>query len=303
MLLVILGVILSVAFLTLLERKLMGQLQRRIGPTKLGLYGILQPIVDGIKLMLLKEIILPQGILHLLFIGSSLISLLLSIITWFFLPIVITNVPTFISTLYSGDLLIYLALSEISIFTILFAGYSANNIWALFGSLRSTAQLISYSINMSLIMYCILLTMSENSWSKLIDETPIGLNAILHLPLLILFIIIALSETNRAPFDLPEAESELVAGFFTEHSAALFVFFFLAEYINIYTISYVTSLLFFGPTSLFLYPMLFIFIWVRASLPRLRFDQLIKFNWMYMLVFMIGYVLFFSSIMFIFQLS
>jgi NADH-ubiquinone oxidoreductase chain 1 len=301
MIIIILGIILSVAFLTLLERKLMGQLQRRIGPTKLGIYGIFQPLVDGIKLMLLKEIIFPQGINSIVFIGSSLLSLILSILTWLFIPITISH--TFISEVFSGDILIYLMISEISIFTILFAGYSANNIWALFGSLRSTAQLISYSINMSLIIYCIILTISENSWTKIIDETPLIHNTIIHLPLIIIFIIIALSETNRAPFDLPEAESELVAGFFTEHSATLFVFFFLAEYINIYTISYITSLLFIGNTSLFLYPMLFIFIWVRASLPRLRFDQLIKFNWMYILVFMIGYVLIFSSLQLILSIS
>ncbi len=299
MVIVFLGITLCVAYLTLLERKLMGQLQRRLGPSQQGLWGILQPLLDGIKLLLLKQIIFPQGLIFILFIGSSLISLILALSLWLFLPVPFHSDPLYISQIPQVDILIYLTISELGIFALLFAGYSANNIWALIGSLRSTAQLISYSINMSLVIYIILLSIGSNRWSILLDSTA---NLILHLPILIGFIIIALSETNRPPFDLPEAESELVAGFFTEHSAALFVMFFLAEYISIYSISYVTALLFMGHSSwtIALFGlMLIIFIWVRASLPRLRFDQLLRFSWMQLLVSFIGYVLLFQGYLFI----
>jgi NADH:ubiquinone oxidoreductase subunit H len=229
MIIILLGVILSVAFITLLERKFMGAIQRRCGPTKVGLLGILQPIIDGIKLIL-KESILPTTANIFLFLLAPFIVFYLALSNWLFLPLTETLV---VSELNNGGILILIAIGELGIFGVLYAGWAANSKYPLIGSIRSTAQMISYSITLSLIFVALVFLSGDISLMSFMLFSKWKV----LLPIIPIFVISALAETNRAPFDLPEAESELVAGFFTEHSAIGFVYFFLGEYTSILTIS------------------------------------------------------------------
>lgn len=224
MIIIILGVVLSVAFITLLERKFMGAIQRRTGPTKVGYLGIIQPIIDGIKLIL-KESIFPTTANIFLFLLAPFIVFYLALLNWLFLPLgedfAISESP--------GGILVLVALAELAIFGVLYAGWSANSKYPLIGSVRSTAQMISYSITLSLIFIALVFLSGDIGMMSFM----LFCKWKILLPIIPIFIISALAETNRAPFDLPEAESELVAGFFTEHSAIGFVYFFLGEYTSI----------------------------------------------------------------------
>ena len=281
MIIVILGVILSVAFITLLERKLMGAIQRRTGPTKVGVFGLFQPILDGIKLIQ-KESILPTTANILLFLLAPFVVFYLSQVNWLFIPLGETNV---ISELNNGGILILIAIGELAIFGVLYAGWAANSKYPLIGSIRSTAQMISYSITLSLIFVAVVFISGDVSlmslmlWSKW---------QVLQ-PIIPIFVISALAETNRAPFDLPEAESELVAGFFTEHSAIGFVYFFLGEYTSILTISTLFGIFLFGSNVAATYILLILVLWIRAVLPRYRFDMLMILGWTVLLPFTISY--------------
>lgn len=271
----------------------MGSMQRRIGPNKIGYLGIIQPIIDGIKLIL-KENILPLYGNKSLFLLAPFITFYLALANWLILPL---DKNLYISEIEGGGILIILLLTELSIFGILYAGWSANSKFPLLGCFRSTAQMISYSINLSLIILSVIFLISDISLNLLLNSGSFRFLALL--PLIILFILSALAETNRAPFDLPEAESELVAGFFTEHSAIGFVFFFLAEYTSILTISTLFFILFFN-ISMSL-PLILIILWIRAALPRLRFDQLLDLGWKDILPILIGYLIFLPSFLFSFD--
>lgn len=251
-LIIIIPILISVAFITIGERKTMGSMQRRVGPNYIGYYGLLQPFADALKL-LFKETIIPNDANKILFYLGPIITLIFSLLGWAIIPFG-EGLAIFdfnLAILYS------LAISSLAVYGILIAGWSANSKYAFLGSLRSTAQMISYELILtSLILIIILLTGSFNI-SNIINNQKAIYNIIPLLPLFIIFIIGGLAETNRTPFDLPEAESELVAGFMTEHSAAIFVFFFLAEYSNIILFSSLISILFLGG---YLYPNLpFIF--------------------------------------------
>lgn len=257
----------------------MGAIQRRTGPTKVGYLGILQPIIDGIKLIL-KESIFPTSANIFLFLLAPFIVFYLALLNWLFIPLgegfAVSESP--------GGILVLIALAELGIFGVLYAGWSANSKYPLIGSVRSTAQMISYSITLSLIFISLVFLsgdigmMSFMLWSKW---------KILF-PIIPIFIISALAETNRAPFDLPEAESELVAGFFTEHSAIGFVYFFLGEYTSILTISTLFGVFFFT-NYLASSILLIIILWIRAVLPRYRFDMLLEAGWTVLLPFTISY--------------
>jgi NADH-ubiquinone oxidoreductase chain 1 len=280
MIIIILGVILSVAFITLLERKLMGNIQRRTGPTKVGLLGLFQPILDGIKLIL-KESILPSTANIFLFLLAPFIVFYLSLLNWLFIPL--TN--TLVISETPAGILVLIALAELGIFGVLYAGWAANSKYPLIGSLRSTAQMISYSLTLSLILLALVFVCGDiNLLSFLLFS-----KWKILLPLFPIFLISALAETNRAPFDLPEAESELVAGFFTEHSAIGFVYFFLGEYTSILTISTLGSILFFASSLSFSFTFLIFILWIRAVLPRFRFDMLLKLGWTVLLPFTLVY--------------
>jgi NADH-ubiquinone oxidoreductase chain 1 len=251
----------------------MAFLQRRIGPNVVGAYGTLQPFADAIKLVV-KESVTPQQSNGFLFIAAPVITLVTAIIGWAVIPVngvVLLNSE--ISLLYS------LAVSGLSVYGVLLAGWSANSKYALLGSLRSTAQMISYELVLGAGALGVAVVAGSLNLIRIL-ELQEGVWLVLPLlPLAIMFAISILAETNRTPFDLPEAESELVAGFLTEHSAAPFVFFFLGEYCSVLLISALTSALFLGGSLLGTIFIVFGFIWVRATLPRVRFDQLMTGAW------------------------
>lgn len=281
----IISILIGVAYLTLLERQLMGILQRRKGPLVVGFLGLLQPLADGLKLFL-KEIIIPSSSNKILFILAPIFSFFFSLLNWAVIPysehLILSNINLTIFYL--------LSISSLNVYGIILSGWSSNSNYAFLGCLRSTAQMISYEISISFILISICLnSQSFNLMDIIIAQKDIW-NIFTFLPLFILFTISILAETNRHPFDLPEAESELVSGYNVEYSAITFAFFFLGEYANILLMSLLTTSLFLGGWYLFSYKsfLFFIlkavlfslsFIILRAILPRYRFDQLMNIGW------------------------
>ena len=287
---VALAIVLAVAFMTLAERKLMGSIQRRVGPNSVGFLGLLQPFADGVKLII-KETIMPLEANHWLFVLAPFLSFYLALVNWLVIPmsqgVVLMDLDL--------SMLLILAISSLGVYAIIYTGWSANSKYTLLGSLRSTAQMVSYEIAMSLLVLTVVymtctLNLTEMAYLNSGVKMAWGL-----WPLFMIGFVAALAETNRAPFDLPEAESELVAGFMTEHSAISFTFLFLGEYANIITISTVLNLMFLG----FYNPLIiYLFIWIRATLPRLRFDQLLRLGWQYLLPFLIGFLMLEPSLLY-----
>jgi len=303
---VVVPALLIVAFTTVAERKTMASMQRRLGPNIVGYYGLLQAFADALKL-LLKEYIAPtQANLVLFFIGP-VITLIFALLGYAVIP--------YGPGLTIGDLdlgiLYMLAVSSLSTYGILLAGWSANSKYAFLGSLRSTAQLISYELILSSAILLVVLLTSSLNLTVNVEAQKIIYYLFPLCPVAIIFFIGAIAETNRAPFDLAEAESELVSGFMTEHSSVIFVFFFLAEYASIVLICIFTSTLFLGGylisydsgfmilqgliDSLSLgfkaSALIFTFIWVRASFPRIRFDQLMSYCWTILLPIIIALII------------
>jgi NADH-ubiquinone oxidoreductase chain 1 len=327
--LVVVPALLVVAFTTIAERKTMASMQRRLGPNIVGYYGLLQAFADALKL-LLKEYVGPTQANLVLFFLGPIITLIFALLGYAVIPY---GPGLSVSDLALG-ILYMLAVSSLATYGILLAGWSANSKYAFLGSLRSTAQLISYELILSsAILLVVLLTGSLNLTVN-IESQKIVFFIFPLFPIFIIFFIGCIAETNRAPFDLAEAESELVSGFMTEHSAAVFVFFFLAEYASIVLICIFTSILFLGGYLTFfslnnildfmyllnielyygeyntnIYTVLiqglvhslslglkasfliFTFIWVRASFPRIRFDQLMSYCWTVLLPIIIGFII------------
>lgn len=340
-LLVTVPVLLTVAYVTVAERKTMASMQRRLGPNIVGYYGLLQAFADALKL-LLKEYVSPtQANLSLFFLGP-IITLIFSLLGYLVIP----YGPGLALNDLNLGILYMLAVSSLSTYGILLAGWSANSKYAFLGSLRSTAQLISYELILSsAILLVVMLTGSLNLTVNIEAQRAIWFIVPLF-PVFIIFFIGSVAETNRAPFDLAEAESELVSGFMTEHAAVIFVFFFLAEYASIVLICILTSILFLGgylydylpsffffmeyinfdyyinnldKESIFSDPiiegliyglalgvksciMIFVFIWARASFPRIRFDQLMSFCWTVLLPIVIGFVILVPCILYSFEI-
>ncbi|KAJ2955285.1 hypothetical protein NQZ79_g8692 [Umbelopsis isabellina] len=296
----------------------MGSMQRRLGPNIVGYYGLLQPFADALKLFV-KESVIPAHANKALFLLAPVLSLIVSLLSWGVIP--------FGSGLTLADLslgiLYLLAVSSLGIYGVVFAGWSANSKYAFLGSLRSTAQMISYEVVIGLVILTVVLCLGSLNLTSIIESQVSTWYIIPLLPLSLMFLISIIAETNRAPFDLPEAESELVAGFFTEHSSVPFVMFFLAEYASIILMSSLFSILFLGgylvPFVAFENPtflsfeglalglkvclLLFIYIWVRASFPRLRYDQLMSFCWTGMLPLALGFIILVPSIMVAFEIA
>ncbi|KAI8574951.1 hypothetical protein K450DRAFT_181535 [Umbelopsis ramanniana AG] len=317
-LIVIVPLLLSVAFMTIAERKAMGSMQRRLGPNVVGYYGLLQPFADALKLFV-KESVIPAHANKALFLFAPVLTLIVSLLSWGVIP--------FGSGLTLADIslgiLYLLAVSSLGIYGVVFAGWSANSKYAFLGSLRSTAQMISYEVVIGLVILTVILCLGSLNLTSIIESQISTWYIIPLLPLSLMFLVSIIAETNRAPFDLPEAESELVAGFFTEHSSVPFVMFFLAEYGSIILMSTLYSILFLGgylvpfvffenPTFLSLEGLalglkvcllLFIFIWVRASFPRLRYDQLMSFCWTGMLPVALGFIILVPSIIMAFEIA
>jgi len=328
--------LLTVAFVTVAERKTMASMQRRLGPNIVGYYGLLQAFADALKL-LLKEYVSPtQANLALFFLGP-VITLIFSLLGYAVVP----YGPGLAIWDFNLGILYMLAVSSLSTYGILLAGWSANSKYAFLGSLRSTAQLISYELILSsAILLVVLLTGSLNLTVN-IEVQRVVWFIIPLFPVFVIFFIGSVAETNRAPFDLAEAESELVSGFMTEHAAVIFVFFFLAEYASIVLICTLTSILFLGGyllnylpliyilqeidytitdyTEVLSYPliegmlyglslgfksclMIFTFIWVRASFPRIRFDQLMLFSWTILLPVVIAFIVIVPCVIYGFEI-
>jgi NADH-quinone oxidoreductase subunit H len=311
-LLIIVPVLLAVAFLTLLERKLLASVQLRRGPAIVGLFGLLQPLADGLKLFV-KEAIIPSQASQLVFLIAPLITFSISLITWSIIPF---GYGLVFSDIDLG-LLFFFAVSSLSVYGIIIAGWSSNSKYAFLGSLRSAAQMISYEVSIGLIIINLILFTGSLNLTKIVILQEAVWFIIPFLPVFILFIISGLAETNRPPFDLPEAEAELVAGYIVEYSAVSFAFFFIGEYSNIILNSTLSSILFLGGWNfinfsfisfisfsflLKILAMLFFFILVRAALPRYRYDQLMQLGWKFFLPLSIGFILFYIGLSFSFDL-
>jgi len=314
-LIVIVPMLLAVAFMTIIERKQLAAMQRRVGPNTVGYYGILQPFSDALKLIL-KETVIPAQSNKILFYLAPVFTLIFSLLGWGVIPF---GQGLAISD-YSLGIFYTLALSSLGIYGILFAGWSANSKYAFLGSLRSTASMISYELILSTAVIIVIILTGSFNITNIIENQQSIWYVLPLLPVFIFFFISILAETSRTPFDLQEAESELVAGFFTEHSSIIFVFFFLSEYSSIVLMSSLTSILFFGgynfieifennsiinlqsiilgfKTCLFC----FLFVWFRATLPRLRYDQLMLFCWTGMLPMAIAFTILVPSILIAFD--
>lgn len=290
--LLMIALLLGVAYLTLAERKVIGYMQLRVGPNVVGPFGLLQPIADGIKL-LHKETIIPMAANKLLFLAAPVLFFSLSLAAWAVIPFA----PNWVFSDINVGLLYLLAISSLGVYGILIAGWSSNSKYALLGALRSAAQMISYEVSIGLILVSVLLCAGSLNLTNIVIAQHDCWYAIKLFPLFVMFFISCLAETNRTPFDLPEAEAELVAGYHVEYSAFPFALFFLGEYANIILMSAMCTILFAGgwlapfshpiidwvpPIIWFLGKIcvfLFIFLWTRATLPRYRYDQLMRLGW------------------------
>jgi NADH-quinone oxidoreductase subunit H len=303
-LLIIIPLVLGVAYLTFFERKVIAYMQLRVGPNLVGPFGLLQPIADAIKLIH-KEYIMPFASNKILFILAPVLSFSLSFSAWAVIPFsknwVIANINVGVLYLF--------ALSSLGVYGIIIAGWASNSKYAFLGALRSAAQMISYEVSIGLVMISVLLMSGSLNLNEIIEAQKHHWNVVFLFPMWVVFFISSLAETNRTPFDLPEAEAELVAGYNVEYSSIPFALFFLSEYANMILMSAMNAILFFGGwqppfhTPLFecipgfvwfilkIAFFLFIFLWVRASLPRYRYDQLMRLGWKVFLPFTLFFIL------------
>lgn len=316
-LVVLVPMLLAVAFMTIIERKQLAAHQRRVGPNYVGYFGVLQPFSDALKLIV-KETIIPSQSNKILFYLAPISTLIFSLLGWGIIPL---GQGLALSD-FSLGVLYSLALSSLGVYGILFSGWSANSKYAFLGSLRSTASMISYELILSSAVLIIILLSGSFNYSTIIEQQQAVWFIVPLLPVFIFYFISILAETSRTPFDLQEAESELVAGFFTEHSSVPFVFFFLAEYSSIVLFSCLTAIFFLGGYNL---PELFVndsffnlqsiilgiktcvfcfmFVWFRATLPRMRYDQLIELCWLYLLPVAVAFIILIPSVLVGFDIS
>lgn len=282
----------AVAFMTYAERKIMGAMQMRQGPSIVGPFGLMQPFADGLKLFA-KEQILPEGADRVVFYVAPMLTFFLALIAWAVIPF---DYGVVLSNINVGVLYLF-AISSLGVYGIVMAGWASNSRYAFLGALRSAAQMVSYEVSMGLIIISVLLCVGSLNLTDIVRAQEKVWFCIPLLPMFVMFFISALAETNRAPFDLPEGELELVAGFMVEYSSAPFALFFLGEYANMILMSAMTSILFLGgwlpplPFAPFTWVpgivwfalkiafCLFTYVWVRATVPRYRYDQLMRLGW------------------------
>ncbi|MEE8622763.1 MAG: NADH-quinone oxidoreductase subunit NuoH, partial [Alphaproteobacteria bacterium] len=280
------------AYLTYAERKVIAAMQLRKGPNVVGPFGLLQPIADGIKL-LFKETVIPSGANTVVFIAAPVVTFTLSLIAWAVIPF---DDGMVLSDINVGILYLF-AISSLGVYGIVMAGWASNSKYAFLGALRSAAQMVSYEISIGFVIITVLLCVGSLNVSEVVRAQEGLWFAVPLFPMFVIFFISALAETNRAPFDLPEAETELVAGYNVEYSSMTFALFFLGEYANMILMSGLTTILFLGgwlppidaaPFNWIPGPIwfglkialvLFFFLWVRATFPRYRYDQLMRLGW------------------------
>lgn len=291
---IILPLLVAVAYLTWAERRVIGLMQLREGPSVVGPFGLLQPIADALKLIF-KEIIIPTESSKVVFILAPMITFVLSLIGWAVIPF---DAGMVLADINVGVLYV-LAVSSLGVYGIIMAGWASNSKYAFLGAVRSSAQMISYEVSMGLVIVTVLLATGSLNLSEIVEaqrNMPFWLELLLA-PMAVIFFISVLAETNRLPFDLPEAEAELVAGYNVEYSSMTFALFFLGEYANMILVSAMTVTFFmggylppFGLSFLSFVPgiiwfvlkvtfLLFVFLWIRATLPRYRYDQLMRIGW------------------------
>ena len=292
---IVVPLMLTVAYYTLAERKVIGFMQVRIGPNRVGPWGLLQPIADAMKLMF-KEIILPANANRFLFVGAPLLSIAPALAAWAVIPF---N-ETWVLADIDASLLYILALTSFGVYGVIIAGWASNSKYALLGAMRSAAQIVAYEIAMGFALVGVLIAGGSLNLGDIIQAQS---GSVLHwfwlplFPLLMVYLISGVAETNRAPFDVAEGESEIVAGFHVEYSGMTFAVFFLAEYANMILIAALTAMMFFGgwlspfqgipvlgEPSLFWFLLktaffMFCFLWFRATFPRYRYDQIMRLGW------------------------
>ncbi len=299
----------AIAYLTLAERKVIGYMQVRIGPNRVGYFGLLQPIADGLKL-LFKEIILPSASNKGLFFLGPVLAIAPAFAAWAVIPFDATKV---LANLDAG-LLYILAMTSIAVYGVIIAGWASNSKYAFLGSLRSAAQIVSYEIAMGFALVGVLMCANSLNLGKIVMGQAGGFWHWYWLPLFPLFIVYfisAVAETNRAPFDVAEGESEIVAGFHVEYSGMAFALFFLAEYANIWLVCALATVMFFGgwlspfpflPDSIFWFFakmgfFVFFFLWFRATFPRYRYDQIMRLGWKVFIPITIVWIVFVGGMM------
>lgn len=293
---VVVTLLLSVAYLTLAERKVIGYMQVRIGPNRVGFRGLLQPIADGLKL-LMKEIIVPSGANRSLFVLAPLLTIAPAFAAWAVIPF---SAEVVLADINAG-LLYILAMTSMGVYGVIVAGWASNSKYAFLGGLRSAAQIVSYEIAMGFALVGVLMAAQSLNFGEIVEgQAGAGLLSWYWLPLFPLFLVYVISafaETNRAPFDVAEGETEIVAGFHVEYSGMAFATFFLAEYANMILVSALAAVMFLGgwlpplgfppftwvPGFVWLLLktafMVFLFLWFRATFPRYRYDQIMRLGW------------------------
>ncbi|GLQ07169.1 NADH-quinone oxidoreductase subunit NuoH [Sneathiella chinensis] len=305
---IVLPLLIAVAYLTLYERKVMALMQLRKGPNVVGFYGLLQPLADGAKLFF-KETVVPTGANKALFLIAPMLTFILSLIAWAVIPF---DEGMVLADINVGVLYLF-AISSLGVYGIVVAGWASNSRYPFLGALRSAAQMVSYEVSIGFVMITVLLCVGSLNLTDIVMSQKGGLGLfnwyfVPLFPMFIIFFVSILAETNRHPFDLPEAEAELVAGYQTEYSSMAFALFFLGEYANMILMSGICTVLFLGgwlpPVDIAplnwipgiiwfgikVAALLFVFIWVRATLPRYRYDQLMRLGWKVFLPFSLIWV-------------
>ena len=312
---IIVPLLVAVAYLTYFERKVIASMQLRKGPNVVGPFGLLQPLADGAKLFI-KETILPSGANKILFAMAPMLTFILSLIAWAVIPF---DAGMVLADINVGILYLF-AISSLGVYGVIMAGWASNSKYAFLGALRSAAQMVSYEVSIGFVIITVLLCVGSLNLSAIVEAQKTVWFAIPLLPMFVIFFVSALAETNRAPFDLPEGESELVAGYFVEYSSMPFALFFLGEYANMILMSGMTAVLFLGgwlppidiapfnwiPGPIWFFIkislVLFCFLWVRATFPRYRYDQLMRLGWKVFLPLSLAWVVITAGVLIAFDI-